>query len=136
MRQPFQVHPVGWVRKRDSVVEIEIEPAYHEALLGIDGFSHIVVCYWLHENDSPDGRRRLQVHPRRNPANPLTGVFATHAPVRPNPIAITICRIVSVADGTIRIEEIDARDGSPVIDIKCHIPETIDPALVRVPDWV
>jgi tRNA (Thr-GGU) A37 N-methylase len=60
----------------------------------------------------------LQVHPRRNPDNPLTGVFATHSPVRPNLIGVTRCGIINVRENVIEVDEIDAFDGSPVIDLK------------------
>jgi tRNA (Thr-GGU) A37 N-methylase len=76
------------------------------------------------------------VHPRKNPANPLTGVFATHAPVRPNLIGLTICRLISVTGTTIRIGAIDARNGTPVIDIKGYLPDTLNPSEVNVPEWI
>lgn len=136
MSHAYQVQPIGWIRKTGDEARIDIDPAYEEGLLGLDGFSHIVVCYWFHENDNPRDRSRMQVRPRKDPANPLTGVFATHAPVRPNLIAITVCRVLSIAGTSIRIEEIDAREDTPVIDIKCYIPDRIDPATVRLPGWV
>ena len=136
MSHSYQVYPIGWVRINDTAARIDIDPAYRDALLGLDGFSHILVYFWFHENDTPEDRRRLQLHPRRNPQNPLTGVFATHAPVRPNLIGTTVCRVTSIVGGTIHIDSIDAHHGSPVIDIKCYIPEKIDPADVRLPDWV
>jgi tRNA (Thr-GGU) A37 N-methylase len=76
------------------------------------------------------------VHPRKDEKNPLTGVFATHSPLRPNLIGLTICKIKSIQDRRIEIEDIDAFDGTPVIDIKCHIPASISASDVRVPDWV
>lgn len=135
MPESFRVYPIGTIRKTEDDTRIDIDSQYQPGLLGIDGFSHILVYYWFHENDHPEDRRRLQVHPRKNPANPLTGVFATHAPVRPNLIATTACRIVSVDGRTIHVDAIDAVDGSPVIDIKCYLPASIDPATVRLPDW-
>lgn len=136
MSDTFQVHPIGWIRKEGNAVHIDIDPAFHAGLLGIEDFSHIVVCYWFHENDNPGDRRRLQVHPRKNPSNPLTGVFATHAPVRPNLMGISLCRIISVKGTKIRIDDIDARNGTPVIDIKCYIPDKLKPSEIIVPDWV
>lgn len=136
MSHTYQVQPIGWIRKTGDEARIDIDPAYEKGLLGLDGFSHIVVCYWFHENDNPPDRSRMQVRPRKDPANPLTGVFATHAPVRPNLIAISVCRVLSIAGTSIRIEEIDAREDTPVIDIKCYIPDRIDPTTVRLPDWV
>ncbi len=136
MSASFQVTPIGYVRKEGGATSIEIDPGFSEALLGIDQFSHIMVFYWFHENDTTAGRRTLTVHPRGNPQNPLTGVFATHSPRRPNLIALTVCRLVRVVEHRLIIEEIDARDGSPVIDLKCYISGGPDIASVRVPDWV
>ena len=136
MTDTFQVHPIGWIRQAGNHVRIDIDPVFQDGLLGLEGFSHIIVCYWFHENDNPRDRRLLQVHPRKDPSNPLTGVFATHAPVRPNLIGISTCRLISVSGSMIRIDEIDARNDTPVIDIKCYIPDKLKPLAVSVPDWV
>jgi len=136
MQSAFDLKPVGVVRKSADDVRIEIFDEYQDALLGLDGFSHIYVLYWFDQNDSAEKRRTLQVHPRKDPANPLTGVFATHSPQRPNLIALTLCKIESILGNKITIEEIDAYDGSPVIDIKCYIPASVKEADVRLPDWV
>jgi len=132
----FQINPVGIVRKTNISVSIEIFKDYTDALLGLDGFSHIVVLYWFDQNDTADKRRVLQVHPRKDPRNPLTGVFATHSPQRPNLIGFTVCKIISIHGGSIEIEDIDALDGSPVIDLKCYIPGSVAEKDVRLPDWV
>ena len=136
MKNTFQLHPIGWIRKKQNSITIEIDPAYSDALLGIDGFSHILVLYWFHENDDPESRKTLQVHPRKNPQNPLTGVFATHAPVRPNLIAVSPCRVESIANNIIEIDDIDARGNSPVVDIKCYVPEKRAFTNLRLPDWI
>ena len=136
MKRPkhYRLDPIGYIHKTEAQSSIELLPAYREGLLGIEGFSHIIVCYWLHGNDTKKGRSVLQVHPRGDTANPLTGVFATHSPVRPNPLALSLCAIERVEGTSLVITEIDAFDGSPVIDIKCYIP--YDRREVRVPDWV
>ena len=132
----YIVSPIGSIMKGPGITEIEILDAYTDALLGLEGYSHINVLYWFHGNDTPEKRGILRVHPRKDPKNPLTGVFATHSPVRPNPIALTLCRILSIEEHRIRIDEIDALDGSPVIDIKCYIPDTVTESDILVPDWV
>lgn len=134
MTAPYYLNPVGVVRKIDGSARIEIFDDFTDGLLGLDGFSHIFVLYWFHQNDTPEKRRTLQVHPRKDPSIPLTGVFATHSPQRPNLIALTLCKILLIKGNNIQIEEIDAVDGSPVVDIKCYIPGSV--ADVRVPDWV
>jgi len=130
----FYLNPVGTVRKSEESTWIEISGEYTDGLLGLDGFSHIYVLFWFHQNDTAEKRRTLQVHPRKNQNLPLTGVFATHSPQRPNLIGLTLCKILSVKGNKIEIEDIDAWDGSPVVDIKCYIPGA--PADVRMPEWV
>jgi tRNA-Thr(GGU) m(6)t(6)A37 methyltransferase TsaA len=136
MMESFRIIPVGIVRKTDTAVSIELYNEFTDALLGLDGFSHIVVLFWFDQNDTTEKRRVLQVHPRKDPRNPLTGVFATHSPQRPNLIGLTVCKIISIHGGSIEIEEIDALDGSPVIDLKCYIPSLVGEKDVRLPDWV
>ena len=136
MQSEFTIYPVGLIRKKDDTAWIEIFAEYREAMLGLAGFSHIHVFFWFHENDTAELCRTLQVHPRKDPSNPLTGVFATHSPKRPNLIGLTRCRIRGVEGNRIAIDAIDARDGSPVIDIKCFIPDAQPLADVRLPDWV
>jgi len=136
MADTYTLHPIGLIRKKDDTAWIEIFADYREALLGLEGFSHIHVLFWFHENDTAELRRTLQVHPRKDPSNPLTGVFATHSPKRPNLVGLTRCRILGIDGNRIAIDAIDARDGSPVIDIKCFIPDAQPLADVRLPDWV
>ena len=135
MEKSFTVNPIGIIRKTDERTWIEIDDCHKDALLGLEGFSHIHVMYWLHENDTPELRRTLQVHPRKDSSNPLTGVFATHSPLRPNLVALTLCRILSIQGTTIEVEGLDARDGSPLIDIKCYIPYELS-GPVHTPGWV
>ena len=70
MGPSFHVFPIGRVRKEQRRTFIDIDPAFEDGLLGLEGFSHIWVLYWFHENDSPEQRRTLQVHPRKDPQNP------------------------------------------------------------------
>jgi tRNA-Thr(GGU) m(6)t(6)A37 methyltransferase TsaA len=136
MPETYQIFPVGVVRKSEQAARIEIFEPYSGALLGLEGFSHIFVFFWFHENDTPDRRKTLRVHPRNDKKNPLSGVFATHSPLRPNLVGLTLCKIKSIRDNHIEIEAIDAIDGTPVIDIKCFIPGAAPNTDVRVPDWV
>ena len=136
MAVSYQIFPVGFVRKKGQTANIEIQKKFKAALLGLDQFSHIYVLYWFHENDTPQRRSILQVHPRNDKRNPLTGVFATHSPARPNLVALTTCRVVAIRENMIEIDRIDAIDGTPVIDIKSYNSknEAIPP--FRVPEWV
>ena len=136
MTDSYSINPIGVIHKSDEKSWIKLYDDYIDGLLGLEGFSHIYVLYWFHENDSPEKRRTLQVHPRKDPQNPLTGVFATHSPRRPNLIALTLCKIKAIDDNTIYIDEIDAFDGTPVIDIKCYIPDSVQEEDLQLPDWV
>jgi tRNA-Thr(GGU) m(6)t(6)A37 methyltransferase TsaA len=134
----FQIVPIGTIHNEEGApVWVEIDPHYADGLLGLENFSHIVVLYWLDRNDTPEQRRILRVHPRKDKATPLTGVFATHAPVRPNPIALTTCKLLAVQGCRLYIETIDALDRSPVVDIKAYIPPREEEREApRVPAWV
>ena len=134
---PICPNPVGVVKKQGQNARLEIYPEYAPALLGLQGFSHLWVFYWFHENDTPTRRRTLQVHPRRDPANPLTGVFACRAPERPNLIGFTACRIIKVEGNVVEVADLDARDGTPILDLKPYIPsgdaipEAVTPAWLK-----
>ncbi len=136
MDTEFSLQPIGIIINRQELCRVEVDANYKDALLGLEHYSHIDVFYWLHENDTTAGRAVLRVHPRGDSANPLSGVFATRSPLRPNPIAVSRCRVQAVAGRIIEIEAIDARDQSPLIDIKGHIPFQDAVGDVIVPDWV
>lgn len=116
--EEFKVYPIGHVRKAGGQTTIVLEPKYQPALLGMDAQDEIWVIWWFDRNDTPEQRSILQVHPRGNSANPLTGVFSTRAPVRPNLIALTKCKVLEVRDNVVVIESIDAFADTPVLDIK------------------
>lgn len=135
MAESFQIIPVGRIKKRNNRVTIEINTGYEDGLLGLDQNSHIIVITWFHKSDTPQKRKTLQVHPRGDRANPLTGVFATRSPVRPNPIGLFACKIISIDRSNIHIQEIDALDGTPVIDMKPYVPRLDAIPEVRMPGW-
>ena len=116
--QEFNVYPIGQVVRQDDKTMIVLDKKFEPGLLGLDKHKHVHVVYWFDKNDTPEKRSILQVHPRGNRSNPLTGVFATHSPFRPNLIAISRCEVISVTDNIIEIKDIDAFDNTPVIDLK------------------
>lgn len=132
----YRVSPIGRVEKEGEKLRIVLDKKYQSGLLGLDGFSHVYVIWWFHDNDTAEKRATLQVNPRRDPKNPLTGVFACRAPVRPNLIALTLCKIVSVKDNVVEIEGIDANPGSPVLDLKPYNPHRESIPAAKVPAWV
>ena len=132
----LKMHPIGHIRKTDDKAFVVLDNKYEPGLLGLDGFSHVYVFWWFDKNDEPEKRATLQVHPRGDRNNPLTGVFATRSPRRPNLIAMTLCKIVAVEGNTVEVEKMDAFDGTPVIDMKPFLPgyDTADDA--EVADWI
>ena len=114
----FKVYPIGRVEKKDGRTFIVLDKEYKAGLKGLEKHSYVHVIYWFDRNDTPEKRAILQVHPRGDKSNPVTGVFATHSPFRPNLIAISRCDIISIKENVIEIKYIDAFDGSPVLDLK------------------
>lgn len=114
----FGVHPIGYVRKADGRTTIVLKTEYEPGLLRMEQQSEIWIIWWFDRNDTPEKTSILEVHPRGNPDNPLTGVLITHSPVRPNLIAMTRYKVISVEDNGIEIESIDAFPDTPVLNIK------------------
>ena len=131
----FKVHPIGHVKKADDRMLIVLDKKYQDGLLGLDQWSHVQVIWWFDQNDTPQKRSILQVHPRGNPQNPLTGVFACRAPVRPNLIGLSLCKVLAVKDNVIEVEKIDAFEGTPVLDLKPFAPGQDSASGVKVPKW-
>ena len=104
-RQGYEGAPDAWVEVSSDVAD---------GLLGIRSGDEIIVITWL------DRARRetLQVHPGRNPNAPLTGVFATRSPDRPNPVGLHRVTVLEIAGQRLKVGPIEAIDGTPVIDIK------------------
>jgi tRNA-Thr(GGU) m(6)t(6)A37 methyltransferase TsaA len=93
---------------------LEVRPLLAEALDGIAVGDEIIVVTWLHQAR----RDVLKVHPRGNKRLPLTGVFATRSPDRPNPLGLHPVIVKRITANRLRIGPIEAIDGTPVIDIK------------------
>jgi tRNA-Thr(GGU) m(6)t(6)A37 methyltransferase TsaA len=95
---------------------LEIEAAYEEGLRDLDGFSHIYILYYFHEVK----QSKLLVKPFMDDA--VHGVFATRAPVRPNPIGMSVVAIDRIEGNRIYIHNLDVLDGTPLLDIKPYVP--------------
>ena len=93
---------------------LEVNESVADALDGIARGDEIIVLTWLHRAR----RDVLKVHPRSDAQRPLTGVFATRSPDRPNPIGIHSVTVREVQDNRLRIGPIEVIDGTPVVDIK------------------
>ena len=99
---------------------LELLPAYTNGLEGMQIGDEIIVITWLHQAH----RKILKVHPRGNAANPLTGVFSTRSPDRPNPLGLHRVKVLAISAGHLQIGPIEAIDGTPVLDIKPVVEAT------------
>ena len=93
---------------------LQIEPRFAAALLGVEVGHELIVITWMDQAD----RTVLQNHPRGDESRPLTGVFYTRSPARPNPLGLHPVTVREIDGTRIRIGPIEACDGTPVVDIK------------------
>ena len=122
--------------KWESVAsEIVISPQLVEALDGIDGFSHILIIFYLHKVGK-ERRSRLKVHPENKEELPLVGVFATRSPVRPNPIGTTVVKLLGRQENVLKVLGLDAYDGTPVLDVKPYLRRGDRIEEATMPDWL
>jgi tRNA-Thr(GGU) m(6)t(6)A37 methyltransferase TsaA len=133
----FTLNPVGRVARTEDSVSVRIPEAYRDCLKLLDEFSHIYVIWWAHEHDNEQSRRYRETEPPYAPGR-THGIFATRAEYRPNPIAITVCEVLDVDldAGAVRIRDIDALDGTPVVDIKPYYPVCDRVKDARIPEWL
>ena len=133
----FVIHPIGVVRRAEEGLFIEVFAPYRPGLHLLGDFSHVIVLWWAAQNDTPEARSHLVAHPPYEPHLP-TGVFACRSPRRPNPLLLTTCRLLSVdeAGGQVQVQNIDALDGTPVIDLKAYFPVSDRVKDARLPDWL
>ena len=96
---------------------IEVFPEYAEGLTDIEGFSHVILIYHFHLSRKPS----LKVKPFMD--DKAHGVFAMRGPSRPNPIGISVVRLVRVEKNVLHVQDVDVVDGTPVLDIKPYVPE-------------
>jgi len=105
---------------------IEIKPEYVDGLKDIEGFSHIILIYHFHLSEDYS----LDVKPFMD--DKLHGVFATRAPRRPNPIGISVVKLVKAEGRTLHIEDVDIVNGTPLLDIKPYVPAFDAPKVERI----
>jgi len=123
---------LGW---EEIVSEIVVDSRLTEALDGLEEFSHIIVIYWMHLASAP-GQVPTKIHPRGRQELPLVGIFATRAPSRLNPVGETAVRLLERQGNILKVEGLDAIDGTPVIDIKPYIPGRDAVTEAKAPSWV
>lgn len=136
-QQTFSLYPIGVVRRDDGQIYLEIEAAYRPALKQLGHFSHVMAFWWADRFDNEEGRSLLQTEPPYAPEH-VSGVFATRSPYRPNPIAMTTCKLLAVDEerGRVQVADIDAVDGTPIVDLKAYFPVCDRVSEAHIPDWL
>lgn len=126
-----EVDRQDWSRVRS---EVRLRPEHLEALLGLDTYSHVIVVGWL--DQIPDAlRARQQAYPSGNERLPLQGALALRGGARPNPISVTVCRLLAIDGATLRVEGLDLVDGTPVLDVKPYIAYYDSAPDASLPRW-
>ncbi len=124
----YTIEPIGFVRSKLTQLEdapmqgdegtpeawLELTPSAARGLAGIRTGDELLVLTWLHLAQ----RDVLQVHPRGDSHRPLAGVFATRSPDRPNPVGLHRVLVLEVTEQKLRVAQLEAIDGTPIIDIK------------------
>ena len=139
--QRFNVTPIGFLQTPYKDIhnmpiqpsgasgvpgKLILKPEFVEGIKDLDGFSHIYLIYLFHKANS----FHLTVTPFLD--SEVHGVFATRAPKRPNPIGLSVVRLLSIEENVLNLENVDMLDGTPVIDIKPYIPSFDQPQNVRI----
>jgi len=116
--------PIGFVKRssprenekdRDLISKIVLQKKLANGLDSIENWSHVYVIFWMHKVSD---KEKVLIHPKDN-----AGIFATRAPIHPNPVGLTLVEVVKREKNVLLVRGLDALDGTPVLDIKPY------------PDW-
>jgi tRNA-Thr(GGU) m(6)t(6)A37 methyltransferase TsaA len=127
----FTLHPIGFIHtpftrmedtpiqavRSEAIGRVDVLPEFVEGLKDIEGFSHLILLYIFHESDGFD----LAVKPFLD--DQLRGLFATRHPRRPNPIGLSVVRLIKRSGNNLEIEGVDMLDGTPLLDIKPYVED-------------
>ncbi|MFH1613467.1 MAG: tRNA (N6-threonylcarbamoyladenosine(37)-N6)-methyltransferase TrmO [Planctomycetota bacterium] len=144
--ESFSIRPIGYVKSAYTQTEdvahphtgwtadtsqIHLLPRYAKALGGLQGYSHIIVLFWVH-------KAKEWKMPKDHNKPPHVKLFATRMPVRPNPIGMSVVELLdfSTDTGQIIVKGLDTLDDTPVLDIKPYIPNFDSYSNACVPDWL
>lgn len=120
IRSPFkdlEAMPIQPTSKASAPGRVEILPKFVEGLKDLDGFSHLILLYHMHAARE----QALTVTPFLDSSQ--RGIFATRAPLRPNPIGLSIVKLLGVDGGVLEVDDLDVLDGTPLLDLKPYVPE-------------
>jgi tRNA-Thr(GGU) m(6)t(6)A37 methyltransferase TsaA len=143
----IEITPIGYVhrrsigenvRDRSLISEIVLNADLIEALEGIDAWSHIYIIYWLDRVEQSE--KPVLRFPSNSSDKRGVGVLATRAPIHPNPIGLTLVELINREGNVLRVQGLDAYDGTPVLDIKPYPDWEAGRLIVvtdfKVPEWL
>lgn len=133
----MNLNTVGTIVNNGSDMQLVLDKSFRSALEGLEGFSHLQICWWFSGTDDESSRQKLVEHKPYSHGPVLLGTFATRSPERPNPIGLSCAQVTYIdqENAVIGLAYIDADDGSPIIDIKPYIPSLDRVESPRVPQW-
>jgi tRNA-Thr(GGU) m(6)t(6)A37 methyltransferase TsaA len=129
IRTPFREAkgtPIQPAAARGIEGRVEVFPKYAPGLADLEGFSHVILIYHFHRC----GPAKLSVRPFLDQRE--HGVFATRAPARPNPIGLSVVRLLGIAGNVLQVADVDIVDGTPLLDIKPFVPQFDAPPGARI----
>lgn len=137
MKNVFELKAIGVIKRDNESKRIIVDEKYRPAMKKLEDFSHIIVFWWADEGDNEEARELLTCFPPYA-EEVEAGMFSCRSPLRPNPIAMTVCPILSVdhEKGIITVSEIDAGDNTPLLDIKAYFPVCDRVKDAKYPDWL
>ena len=138
----IKLKSIGFVKNRvknprfgnftKEISEVIIEKKFEKALKGIDGYSHLIIVYWMDRVKD----YVIEHRPQGNPKVPIVGIFACRCPQRPNPIGITTVKLISHRKNKIKVKGLDILDGTPILDVKPYWPQYDKVVREKIPHWV
>lgn len=142
-REPVSVRPIGVVRNNVATPrpegwahvrsDILLRDELTTMLDGIDGYSHIIVVFAF--DNVPESEQRARVRPRGDARIPEQGVLATRSQLRPSPLGVSVVRLLKHRNNILRVEGLDAIDGTPVLDVKPYFPNYDAVPDAAIPEW-
>ena len=142
-REPVSVRPIGVVRNGvtqprpgawDSVrSDVILRDELGAMLDGIEGYSHIIVVFAF--DRVPESERRERIRPRGDARVPEQGVLATRSQLRPSPLGVSVVPLLKRRRNILRVQGLDAIDGTPVLDVKPYFPNYDAVPDARIPEW-
>ena len=120
---------------KDGLSEVILNQDMSELLEGIEKYSHLIILYWAHKVPAKS-RGFRKIHPMGREDIPEVGIFSSCSPARPNPVLITVVKLLEKKGNVLTVAGLDAIDGSPVVDIKPYVNGMYPQENVVIADWM